>query len=421
RPVAQNLREQATQAGSGFIPGACKSEVTREMGVQAFPAVFTETGCQIDPIMTVKQDTSCGAEWPCFSTSSVQCKAPSKESSAQCEVLTAQSSCQAQFPPRPATGDPKAELEMDMQSGVPGWRASLQQAGFGELLRLGVALLGLCCSLAGVLLAELPAQEMWPMLASIIILLPLNALEYLFFEMFPPSRRAATKLRIWRRRNPNMNLLVQVMTCVISPDALNLYRAPMQPGGRRVCGVVADAPGGPAGDGAGDPAVRRIPNFSELCAAKCPVCTQLAPIQRLGDLWRSTRFVLYCHLPQLGLAALLLSRQLSAGAEPSAPGAAAAAVLQGLAALVHGLAAGWVLVTWLQYRCRRRAQKLRVAELTSEPAEEGLQLRWPGMEEVLCDAWFVIFHSFDKQNVLRIEMLRRPAGQWAERKGLQRF
>ena len=40
-----------------------------------------------------------------------------------------------------------------------GWRASLQQAGFGELLRLGVALLGLCCSLAGVLLAELPAQD----------------------------------------------------------------------------------------------------------------------------------------------------------------------------------------------------------------------------------------------------------------------
>ena len=37
-----------------------------------------------------------------------------------------------------------------------------------------------------------------------------------------------------------------------------------------MCGVVADAPGGPAGDGAGDPAVRRIPNFSELCAAKCP-------------------------------------------------------------------------------------------------------------------------------------------------------
>ena len=193
------------------------------------PGTSVRFGRAEDPIMTVKQDTSCGAEWPCFSTSSVQCKvwarlvrtarttpgvswpvrhidsdhgpqslevqvnrteahikqdsasrrcslpcafqelardiaglgnlrqAPSKESSAQCEagsagfwicflfvclgggefclsaslelvawsltgrqVLTAQSSCQAQFPPRPATGDPKAELEMDMQSGVPG-------------------------------------------------------------------------------------------------------------------------------------------------------------------------------------------------------------------------------------------------------------------------------------------------------------
>lgn len=73
-------------------------------------------------------------------------------------------------------------------------------------------LLGNTLALAGILLAELPPQETWPMLASLLVLLPFNALELLFFEMFPPSRRAAAKLRIWRRRHPNMNALIQVRT-----------------------------------------------------------------------------------------------------------------------------------------------------------------------------------------------------------------
>ena len=32
-----------------WTPGACKSEISREIGVQAFPKVFTETACQSAP------------------------------------------------------------------------------------------------------------------------------------------------------------------------------------------------------------------------------------------------------------------------------------------------------------------------------------------------------------------------------------
>ena len=41
------------------------------------------------------------------------------------------------------------------------------------------------------------------------------------------------------------------------------------------------------------------------------------------------------------------------------------------------------MALWAIYRGRRRAQKLRVAELSSEMEGEELQLRWPGMEEAL--------------------------------------
>ncbi|CAE7224988.1 SPCC550.07 [Symbiodinium natans] len=50
-----------------------------------------------------------------------------------------------------------------------------------------------------------------------------------------------------------------------------------------------------------------------------------------------------------------------------------------------------------------------------------LQLKWRGVEDVVCDAWFVVFHSFDKKDVVRVEMLpgRPSRGQWADKSCLQ--
>lgn len=411
RPESLSVREQATQAGPGFVTGACKSEISREVGVQAFPKIFTETACQIDPLVAVQKDTASGPEWPLLSHSAVQCKAGSQESASQCEVKLSDCSCQAQFPARPYTGDQKAELEMDLQSGVPGWREVLQQTGFSHLLRLLLVVMGNATALAGILLADLVPQEMWPMLASLIVLLPFNALELLFFQTFPPSRRSSTKLRIWRRRHPNMNMLIQAAVVTISPDALHLYRAPMQPGGRRFTGVVGPQPESP---------MRKVPGTTELCAAKCPMCSQLSPIPRMTDLWRSSRFLLYCHLPQLVLAILLLIRRIDLGLVSELDVGRVA--LHGFTVLAHGISILWIVGHWLQYRFRRKSQKLKVSDLIADldVVTQSLRLTWSGMEEVLCEAWFVVFHSFDRKNILRIEMLPgRPAEPVEESNGLQ--
>lgn len=410
RPESLSVREQATQAGPGFVTGACKSEISREIGVQAFPKVFTETACQSDTLVS-QNDMACGPEWPLMSESSVQCKATCREFASQCEVKLAESFCQVQFPPRPYTGDPRAEMDVDMHSGSPGWREVLQQTGFRELLRLVLVLFGNALALAGFLLADLPPQEMWPMLASLIVILPFNALELLFFYTFPPSRHAASKLRIWRRRHANTNLVIQVAVIFVSPDALQFFRAPLQPGGRRFTGVVGPEP--PERHGMGS----KVPNFVELCAAKCPVCSQLSPIPRIGDLWRSSRFLLYCHVPQLVLALLLLLRRLDAGFTNDLDPVKVA--LHGSAALAHSVLILCILGQWLLYSCRRRSLKLKVADLTTELHASNLQLKWPQMEEVLCEAWFVIFHSFDKQKLLRIEMLPGNATQGLETPALQ--
>ncbi|CAK8985822.1 Putative amidase [Durusdinium trenchii] len=398
RPESLSVREQATQAGPGFVQGACKSEMCREIGVQAFPKVCTESACQVDPVVAGRTDTACGPEWPSLSSCGVQCKVKSCDSSSQCEVKSVQSSCQAQFPSRQQTGDAKADLEMDVYSGVPGWREVLLQAGFVDLLRFLLVFFGNGLALAGILLAELPSQELWPMLASLIAILPFNALELLFFEMFPPSRRSANKLRIWRRRHPNMNMVVQAAVVGLTPDALQLYRAPMQPGGRRFTGVVGPAPesGAPTG------AVRKVPGTAELCAVQCPMCRQLSPIPRMGDLWRSTRFLLYCHLPQLVLASWLLGRRLAALGSDLDYGRAA---IHGGAVAAHAILVFWIFGYWILYRCRRRAQQLKVADLSAELDVDTVKLRWEGIQEVLCEAWFVVFHSFDRKNILRIEML----------------
>ena len=124
-----SVREQATQAGCGFIASGAESS---EVGVQVAP-LLTEQGCQVEA--TKLCEALCGPEWPMVSVKEVQCSKELQEMGSQCEVKATSSACQAQFPSRPLTGNPRAELEMDLQSGVPGWREVLQQAGFAELLR----------------------------------------------------------------------------------------------------------------------------------------------------------------------------------------------------------------------------------------------------------------------------------------------
>lgn len=126
-----SVREQATQAGPGFIASGSQ-EASREVGVQALPCC-AESACQMDLVATC--DRLSGPNWPLRSAAEVQCTAELRDCGSQCEVKATSSACQAQFPARPLTGNPRAELEMDLQSGVPGWREVLQQAGFTELVR----------------------------------------------------------------------------------------------------------------------------------------------------------------------------------------------------------------------------------------------------------------------------------------------
>jgi len=435
-----SLREQATQAGLGFVQGACKSEISREIGVQAFPTIVEEAACQVDPIVPVSIDTGCGDDWASFTTTGVQCKARTADSSMQCGVKAMQSSCQAQFPPRPLTGDHMASWEMDMQAGLPGWRDVIRQVGKAELLRLSLLVVANILALASMLVAELTSEELWPMVCSLLLILPLNALEWAFFEVFLPSRRAMSKLRIWRRRNGNLNRAIQFAAMVVS-DALRFYRAPLQPGGPRYAGVleldkpsgnmdkveVAVLPGDKNVAGSTSSAQKDSATVDDLrkwltpvehCGTRCPVCSCVAPLLRIGDLWRSTRFGLYCNVPQLAIALLLLLRQL----QSTQTSGVARAALHACALAAHSMALLWILVRWAQFYWWRRAKHSKVTELSSDLNSEGvLQLKWRGLEAVVCDAWFVVFHSFDKRNVLRVEMLpgRPSEGQWAEKSCLQ--
>lgn len=436
RPESISLREQSTQAGLGFVQGACKSEISREIGVQAFPTVLEEAACQVDPIIPVTQEIACGEEWASYTSTGMQCKAPTAETSVQSALQVGHSSCQAQFPPRPITGDRMAELEMDMQAALPGPRAVLHQVGTAELMRLSLAVLANLLALASILLAEISLEELWPMLSVLLLVIPLNGLEFAFFEMFLPSRRAASKLRVWRRRNANLNRLIQLAALAVS-DALRLYRAALQPGGPRFTGVLEPSQRGktdqvqvavlPSGDKtASAKSVSQAASSpdkwrswltpDELCGARCPVCSCTTPLPRMADLWRSTRFGLYCNVPQLAIALMLLLRQLQ-----SSDTWGVATSLHVCALSAHGLGLLWILLRWVQLGCRRRAKHTKVAELTSDSIEKTLQLQWRGIEDVICDAWFVVFYSFDKKNVLRVEMLpgRPSQGQWAEKNCLQ--
>ncbi|CAE7760617.1 faah-1, partial [Symbiodinium microadriaticum] len=932
RPESISLREQSTQAGLGFVQGACKSEISREIGVQAFPTVLEEAACQVDPIIPVTQEIACGEEWASYTNTGTQCKAPTAETSVQSALQVGHSSCQAQFPPRPITGDRMAELEMDMQAALPGTRAVLHQVGTAELTRLCLAALANLLALASILLAEISLEELWPMLSVLLLVIPLNGLEFAFFEelagaiacesvsavqvltafrrraevihsacncvlcfveeswqwaeeadkflretgnllgplhgvpcsikdhvalkghpvtmglrslreqqvaamlpdgireekkpigrsstlanalrsagavifckttmtqlgetwgggspahgdtlnpwdtlrtsggsscgegallgaggspfgigsdvggsvripasfcgicalkptafrmtfnwetgqtilghagdygvpatpgpmarhvedlievcaavwdtpyydsdiripplpfrreatevkrplrigwythgyvypepcrsvvraveetrdalaaaghtllhvqpweacsladiigcdialerltdtdgglvvgavplssgsndshpdhwthpacqalvpkpgtkstvhttmpatntpkryqaamatrdrlrdkfarfwkaneldlvlcpvfpfppppveevrkgsgryihtriynfldyaagvvpathvteedlvqgydpktddvplaematravegslglpvavqlMFLPNRRAASKLRVWRRRNASLNRLIQLAALTVS-DALRLYRAALQPGGPRFTGAMEPSQRGktdqvqvavlPSGDKtASAKSVSQAASSpdkwrswltpDELCGARCPLCSCTTPLPRMADLWRSTRFGLYCNVPQLAIALMLLLRQLQ-----SSDTWGLATSLHVCALSAHGLGLLWILLRWIQLGCRRRAKHMKVAELTSDSIEKTLQLQWRGIEDVVCDAWFVVFYSFDKKDVLRVEMLpgRPSQGQWAEKTCLQ--
>eukprot|EP00931_Biecheleriopsis_adriatica_P009073 TRINITY_DN110184_c0_g1_i1.p1 TRINITY_DN110184_c0_g1~~TRINITY_DN110184_c0_g1_i1.p1 ORF type:complete len:1429 (+),score=247.14 TRINITY_DN110184_c0_g1_i1:40-4287(+) len=530
RAEALSLRDQSTQDGPGLKHRAGMDDVTRDVECQAFPTKLEDAACQADPEVIIYKDKAVGNNFPLIASTAVQCGFETTESSMQCEVRTADSTCQASYPPRSDTCHLLAEMELDAMASIHGSGEILRQTGASNLLHMLLVLLANTLALIGIILADLLPETMWPMLASVILLVLLNGLELAFFEIFPSSARVASKLRAWRKQHGHLNRSIWAAALWIGPDALNLFRAAIQPYGHRYSGinqqeqekggfgksgtVAGDAEAGtrqarelrmegkhsaappqapPRSARTGDPTAQdavppppiatqryvsaaksykpapgggfemrttgivpgagvqvsalqlasqrslaALPNqdvnelrmaladavSEDLAGAKCPVCNHVTPIPDLQDLWRSTRFGLYCIAPQLGISVLLLARQVEANISDTAD--TLRIIVHGCAALAHFILLLWVAARWTQYWLRRSARKATVSSIKAEVEPDGqlVRLSWRGFESSLCDAWVVSLRSFDKkeEDNLRVWMLEGTMGsamKWAHGKSLK--
>eukprot|EP00930_Biecheleria_cincta_P098654 TRINITY_DN9030_c0_g2_i1.p1 TRINITY_DN9030_c0_g2~~TRINITY_DN9030_c0_g2_i1.p1 ORF type:complete len:1473 (+),score=241.75 TRINITY_DN9030_c0_g2_i1:81-4499(+) len=238
-PHAVAMRDMASQAGQGFIAGACKSDMFHDIGIQVYQPVSEEAGTQCNPVIARCQDASCGDEAPVRAEMGVQCKTTSVESSMQCEIRMSNGECQVQLPARLETGERMAGLELEAGAGKIGGKELLEYCGQGHFLIILIAFFGHIFGLTGIILADLLPEELWPCLSCPIIILLANSLELFLFEAFPTSKRTAAKLRAWRRKHGSLNMFIQVAALLVSSEALQFYRGATQGYGRRPIGILA--------------------------------------------------------------------------------------------------------------------------------------------------------------------------------------
>lgn len=147
-------------------------------------------------------------------------------------------------------------------------------------------------------------------------------------------------------------------------------------------------------------------SLEDAKGTQCPVCSHVTPIPEREDALRSVRFMVYFSLPHLGIAAWLLSRQLQLGS--ALPSDIAAIVVHACTLVFHVIVMAVLLNRWVKHTQRRWAKCSKPKELSAEPEpdERVVRLRWPGLEEYVCDFWFVKLTSLDKKDTMFIEMLQ---------------
>jgi len=156
----------------------------------------------------------------------------------------------------------------------------------------------------------------------------------------------------------------------------------------------------------------------DAMGARCPCCRHVTTIPKLQDTWRSTRAVVFCSLPQMGIALWLLLRHLNLG---SAESSGSVALVMHIGTLVaHCLLMGAVIARWVEYMRRSSAQASQVEAITTtfdHSDDRTLRIRWPGLEEYFCDVWLLVMRDLEKEDNVRVEVLpgSSDAASWGQR------
>ncbi|CAE8634798.1 unnamed protein product [Polarella glacialis] len=486
---ALDVRDATCQAGMGYVWG----DHLQEAGCQTSPW-GKDVGCQFQYITPTDEaacqalipgaeDAACQSEDPVLAEQAIQCGHPY---SGRVDAASA-----ANVPEQIDAGV-DADLELDSlglfcpENGS--LAALLRQIRGSELFQVLLVIAGNSMAIAGILLADSLPEEMWPMIASLLVMVFLNGIELFFFEAML-SDKARARLRLWRQRNRNLNRAILSAVLLVTTEALHLYRAVIRPDSYRFASEEASKLGSTGasqtaskgskkvgGQGGADteapksrppqkmseaqhkappPAEARDqtreapdPDFQGVLvsagarykddarvaaggfiakaqtgfsqrqiimanehgdnlAAKCPACNHYHAVPGLSSLWRNTRSVAYCSLPQLVIASWLLERELRKddfSASPTLPAIHATTVA------LHSCLLLLLLLRWAQYGWRVWARVAKPEELHTKVLPEArlVHLRWDGLQSQSrpCDAWLVSWHSVDDPSNLRVEVLR---------------